>query len=165
MGVPNLALIIRLWILLWQPRNSWLGPFGFFSHCFHSHDHWGVYIFCLFVLLLKSFIGINCHILYSNNSNYLHFHVLHWPGYIASFSFVVPFKKILVLLEDNYFTILWWFLPFISMNEPYVYLCPFPLKPPSQLLPIPPLLVVTEHQLWVPCFIQQTPTGYLFYIW
>ena len=32
-------------------------------------------------------------------------------------------------------------------------------------LPIPSLQVVTDHQLWVPCIIHQTLTGYLFYIW
>ena len=37
--------------------------------------------------------------------------------------------------------------------------------PPSTSLPIPPLSLVTEHQLWVPCVIQQIPTGYLLYIW
>ena len=33
------------------------------------------------------------------------------------------------------------------------------LSPPS---PPHPLQVVTEHQLWVPCVIHQTPTGYMF---
>ena len=27
-------------------------------------------------------------------------------------------------MEDNCFTILCWFLPYISMNRPYVYMCP-----------------------------------------
>ena len=27
-------------------------------------------------------------------------------------------------MEANYFTILWWFLPYIDMNHPWVYLCP-----------------------------------------
>ena len=35
---------------------------------------------------------------------------------------------------------------------------------PTFLL-IPFFSVVTKHQLWVPCIIQQIPTGYLFYIW
>ena len=35
------------------------------------------------------------------------------------------FKK----LEINYFTILWWFLPYINMNGHEVYLCPFSLEP------------------------------------
>ena len=41
-------------------------------------------------------------------------------------------------LEANYFTILWWFLPYIHMNQPWVYMC-FPfwpsLLPPSSSLP------------------------------
>ena len=27
-------------------------------------------------------------------------------------------------MEANYFTILWWFLPYIHMNQPWVYMCP-----------------------------------------
>ena len=27
-------------------------------------------------------------------------------------------------LEVNYFTMLWWFLPYIEMNQPRVYMCP-----------------------------------------
>ena len=27
-------------------------------------------------------------------------------------------------MEDNYFTILWWFLSYISVNQPQVYMCP-----------------------------------------
>ena len=37
-------------------------------------------------------------------------------------------------LEANYLTILWWFLPFIGMNQPWVYMCSpswTPLQPPS----------------------------------
>ena len=33
--------------------------------------------------------------------------------------------------ELNCFTILWWFLPFINMNQPLVYICPLPLEPSS----------------------------------
>ena len=35
-------------------------------------------------------------------------------------------------MEASYFTILWWFLPYIDMNQPQVYMCP-----PSQT-PLPP---------------------------
>ena len=38
-------------------------------------------------------------------------------------------------MEDNYFTILQWFLPFINMNWPRVNTCLFILNPPSQLPP------------------------------
>ena len=37
-------------------------------------------------------------------------------------------------MEANYFTILWWFLPYIHLNQPRVYRCPptlNPLPPPS----------------------------------
>ena len=50
-------------------------------------------------------------------------------------------------------------------------LCSFFTCVPSLLntsrtsVPLPSLQVVTEHQLWVPCIIHQTPTGYLLYMW
>ena len=37
-------------------------------------------------------------------------------------------------MEANCFTILWWFLPYIDMNQPWVYMCSpswTPLPPPS----------------------------------
>ena len=39
------------------------------------------------------------------------------------------YLKKLFSLDDNYFTILWWFLPYIDTNWPQVYMC-FPLPPP-----------------------------------
>ena len=48
-----------------------------------------------------------------------------------SFFLFVFFK-----LEADYFIILWWFLPFIHMNQPWVYMCPHP-EPPSHLPPHP----------------------------
>ena len=39
-------------------------------------------------------------------------------------------------LETNYFTILSWFLPYIDMNQPWVYMCPHP-ELPSRLPPHP----------------------------
>ena len=35
-------------------------------------------------------------------------------------------------MEVNYFTILWWFLPYTDMNQPWVYMCP-PSQIPSHL--------------------------------
>ena len=35
-------------------------------------------------------------------------------------------------METNYFTILWWFLPYIDMNQPWVYMCP-PSQTPHPL--------------------------------
>ena len=68
-------------------------------------------------------------------------------------------------LEDNYFTILWWILPYINMNQPRVHMCPPILNSPFTFLPTPSLWAVPEHQFWVPCFMHQTCTGHLFYIW
>ena len=48
-----------------------------------------------------------------------------------SFSF---FPNYFYQLEDNYFTILQWFLPYIDMNQPWIYMCSpsrSPLPPPS----------------------------------
>ena len=33
------------------------------------------------------------------------------------------FIFIFILLEANFFTILWWFLSYIHMNQPWVYMC------------------------------------------
>ena len=38
-------------------------------------------------------------------------------------------------MEANYFTILWWFLPYINMNQPRVHMCPAVLNPPPASLP------------------------------
>ena len=38
-------------------------------------------------------------------------------------------------LKDNCFTVLSWFLSYINMNQPQVYLCPLPLEPPFHLPP------------------------------
>ena len=68
------------------------------------------------------------------------------------------------LLEDNCYTILCWFLPYINMNQSEVYIT----SPPSQTsLPIPtpphPSRLAQSPGLSSRC-IQQTPTGWLFYI-
>ena len=39
-------------------------------------------------------------------------------------------------MEGNYFTILWWFLPYIDMDQPWVYMCP-PSRNSSYLPPHP----------------------------
>ena len=45
-----------------------------------------------------------------------------------------------------------------------IHMSPPSKHPPTSLLTLF-LQVVTEHQIWVPCFIHQTYTAYLFYIW
>ena len=59
-------------------------------------------------------------------------------------------------MEDNCFTILCLFLPYVNMN---IY--SLPLEPPSHLLPHPTLLGDTEHQIWALCILQQASIGYL----
>ena len=51
---------------------------------------------------------------------------------------VLFFKKnyLFILIEANYFTILWWFLPYINMNQPWVYMCS-PSRTPLLPHPIP----------------------------
>ena len=40
-------------------------------------------------------------------------------------------------MEANYFTILWWFLPYIDMNQSRMYMCAPILNPSSHLPPHP----------------------------
>ena len=60
-------------------------------------------------------------------------------------------------IKDNCFTILCWFLPYIIVNQPYVYTCPLP--PSSH----PSRLGCQRARTWAPCVLQQLPTGSLFY--
>ena len=59
------------------------------------------------------------------------------PNIIVLISFFS--SSFIFSLENNYFTILWWFLLYIDMNQPWVYMCPpilnTPLPPPSPYHP------------------------------
>ena len=44
--------------------------------------------------------------------------------FLPYFSFL--FKIYLFQLRHNFFTILCWFLPYININQPLVYICPLP---------------------------------------
>ena len=87
--------------------------------------------------------------------------------YIVHFCLIVKMIKLLKIIYFNWRIIpLQYcngFLPYINMNQPQVYICP-PILNPTSLLTLS-LWVVPEHWLWVPCFMHQTCTGHLFYIW
>ena len=59
-------------------------------------------------------------------------------------------------LEDNDFTILWWFLPYISTNQPQAYICPLYPVPPS-LFPPHPIPPGCHRAL----ALGETPNGHL----
>ena len=57
---------------------------------------------------------------------------LLWKIVYSDLLHILKFVFILIhlfKLEDNYFKILWWVLPYISMNQPCVYLCPHTWSP------------------------------------
>ena len=58
------------------------------------------------------------------------------------------------LLQGVCFTILCWFLPYINMRQPQVYIHPLPLGPPCQLPPHPALLRCHGALGWAPCVTQ-----------
>ena len=54
-------------------------------------------------------------------------------------------------MEDNCFTVLCWFLPYITNHiYGYIYIYPLSLEPPSHPTHIPPFCIVTEHQAGLP---------------
>ena len=72
-----------------------------------------------------------CYSLYGMSSSILLFSTcLHPFFFFLSFFSPIYFYS----LEANYFTILYWFLPYIDMNQPWIYMCSpsrSPLPPPS----------------------------------
>ena len=68
-------------------------------------------------------------------------------------------------MKDNCFTILCWFLSYINMNQPQIYICSFPLEPPSDLPPHPTHWGCHRALAWAPCAIQRLPISHLFYAW
>ena len=74
------------------------------------------------------------------------------------------YSEIIFLLEDNCFTILCWFLPYINMNQHRYTYVPSLLTLPLIFRPIP-LSVGCHRPLgWSPGVAQQIPTGSLFYV-
>ena len=65
----------------------------------------------------------------------------------------ILFIIIIILLEDNCFTIFCWFLPYVNINQPQVYIYPFPPKSPSH-----PMLLsrLSQSTGLTPCITQYT---------
>ena len=82
---------------------------------------------------------------------------LNSPAQRVLFFFFFDWRIITLYYFDGFcYTSTW-------INHRYTYVPSLYNLPPT-FLPIPPLWIVTDHQLWAPCIIQQIPTGYLFYI-
>ena len=64
----------------------------------------------------------------------------------------LSFSFFFLLLEDDCFTVLYWPLPYSSMNQPRVHLCPAPPTP----------LVVREHRLEPPVSHRASPLAVYF---
>ena len=65
------------------------------------------------------------------------------------------------LLEYNCFSMFCYFFLYSEVNQPFVYIYPLPLRPPSP--PPPSLPVITELRAQIPVNLGQVPTSYLFY--
>ena len=68
---------------------------------------------------------------------------------------------IYLVLKNNCFIILCWFLPHINMNQLYVYICPLPLEPLSHLPPHPTPLGCHRAPGLISCVLQQIPILHL----
>ena len=66
------------------------------------------------------------------------------------FKKVIKKNKRVIHFNWKIFTVLLWFLPYINMNWPQVYMCTPDSKLPPTSIPTLPLWVVLEHWLWVP---------------
>ena len=53
----------------------------------------------------------------------------------SSAAHLFHFKKFFKKLENNFFIVMCWFLPYINMNQPQVYVCPLPPEQRPQLPP------------------------------
>ena len=66
-------------------------------------------------------------------------------------------------MEDNCFTILYWFMPYININQPQVHICSLAPEAPPPHLPVPPIPLGC-HRAPAPWAIQQPHISYLFHM-
>ena len=89
------------------------------------------------LVFFLSFINISCFFLLMNSILLCKYTLICLQIHqLKSIQFSSPFFKPTYFkqLEANYFTTLWWFLPYIVMNQPWIYRCSpsqYPLLPPS----------------------------------
>ena len=90
------------------------------------------------------------------------------PVNFINLKFTRNFLNQFILTGGNYFTILQWFLPYIDMNQPWVYMCspswiplplPFPSHPSGSSQCTSPERPVSclkpgsiSHMMWITCF-------------
>ena len=87
-----------------------------------------------------------------SNWTELNFHYNPWGKYyhlFFVFYLLIRFKNFFFVLEDNCFTILWWFFA-IHQHESATGIH---MSPPSWTS-LPPLEVIAEDRLWTPCVMQ-----------
>ena len=78
-------------------------------------------------------ISIKLHFCYKNKAR-----AITRPTKICTVTTLTNFFFFSILIGTIYFTILWWFLPYIDMHQPQVYMSPILTLPPTSL-PIPSL--------------------------
>ena len=111
--------------LIWIPFFSfliWLGLYKFYwlflilEEMFSAFHHWVWWCY------LWSYCTEVCFLC-------AHFLEDFYHKWMLNFFFL--FKNYLFLTRGWYFTVFCGFLPFVSMNQPWVYMHPLPLEPPS----------------------------------
>ena len=87
------------------------------GHYFLHHLNYIIFIFYLTYCILCSLFSLLAHLL----DCYQKFHFLRLS---IKLLIMQSFLSHAVLLEDNCFIILCWFLPYINMIQPHIYICP-----------------------------------------